>query len=310
MNGQTTGNVCAHAAARPRQGGRRCRAVFGSPSRGQEVLAPRDAHGACRASGFTLIELLVVISIIAMLVGILLPAIHRAQELARRAVCAVNLRGIGLALAMHEQQNGAYPYVPTNGSGWNVSTGTGRAVDPVNASGQNVAQERNPSSCLYPLVRGGFCSAKLFICPSAGEQADTGGTDYWDFSDGKAVSYALMNPYGSAFTFGSTSGSLPLLSDQSPYFHADTGVRNSKAVVDYGANPSADEIKSGNSPNHKGEGQNVAVAGGSAHWEKRADCGISGDNIYSRASSGTTDPGGSAPTDQGPAGSHDAYLVP
>ncbi len=74
------------------------------PRAARASARPRpDKPGARRA--FSLIELLVVIFIIAILLSILMPALPRARNAARKVRCAANLRGIGQSVEMYKDKN-------------------------------------------------------------------------------------------------------------------------------------------------------------------------------------------------------------
>lgn len=75
-----------------------------------------EQYSARHRGGFTMIEILTVISIIAILAAILMPALQKAREKARQAVCMNNLKQIGLAIHLYIQDyNGWLPPV------WNDS---------------------------------------------------------------------------------------------------------------------------------------------------------------------------------------------
>jgi prepilin-type N-terminal cleavage/methylation domain-containing protein/prepilin-type processing-associated H-X9-DG protein len=154
--------------------------------------------------GFTLIELLVVIAIIAILAGMLLPALSRAKDEARRANCTSNLRQWGLALTMYlDDDSQIFPWAKiANGTpgvaGYNENQPHWSDLAAFHAAGQGDSVWYN---VLPPYVGGkplwqiasdpaSFVSSrKIFNCPAADAVP-------YEFDSTRVVFNYGMNPKG------------------------------------------------------------------------------------------------------------------
>ena len=119
---------------------------------------------SCRSArrAFTLVELLVVIGIIALLISILLPALNRARESARRVTCSTHLQQMGQAYAMYGVENRNWlpacydPNSETNARWWAQKLqGYLKVKVPIGTFGaQTVPPQSPPGILICPSLRG------------------------------------------------------------------------------------------------------------------------------------------------------------
>lgn len=194
--------------------------------------------------GFTLIELLVVVAIIALLIAILLPSLSIAKQIARQTACLANVKGIGAACHLYQQDNGgAFPTAPhfqNTGTApvvryiGNMGGGPDMGPDPQNparavesASGVEGSTVVSTTRSLWMLVRGGGIVPKNFICPASSDAVDptVDTTTYYDFIGFGTCSYGYQIPYDSANSSRpgvDVDPRMVLIADRGPWSRQDT----------------------------------------------------------------------------------------
>jgi prepilin-type N-terminal cleavage/methylation domain-containing protein len=214
-----------------------------------------------RKQGFTLIELLVVIAIIAILAGMLLPALSRAREQARRIRCTANVKQMMAALIQYANDyQEQLVYGVGDGTRVTLYTGTNGNVDAtVTAADKCVWTDLG---ILYPRYSGAL---GLFICPSSKDKEWVRENDP-ELYDHKVFGEGPDDEL-SSYSYGRTYSGLNLTMSESP---------TRRVIADKVHNDLTDDsnVQAKTKGNHTDEGRNIGLIDGSASWKTVGNTGF------------------------------------
>ncbi len=239
-----------------------------------------------RPRGFTLVELLVVVGIIAMLVGILMPTLGRALEIARVASCAANLNAVGKGIKMHSSEfDGKFPLLFDEGDTDADVTATTDSDEVDGATlGANAMQN------VWVMIKKGTILENHFKCPSdkmwkTRKEIDSTDLKTYGWVSWYNFSYGMHKPYSDPG--GSNKASLTMSKRGDFIIFAD---KNFGADETSGCVYRTSDLLCRKPANHPADGFNYLSFGASVQKGRYDDTdtsgtsqstvGISGDDVF------------------------------
>ena len=253
--------------------------------------------GSLTGRGFAIAGIVVpavALPVIALLMGIMMPALARTRQIAFRMTCGTNLSGIGKAMLIYANDyDDELPRAGGINSTWSKNIPDWKGSNRYVAYGlkaDDSGGQANISSCFYLLVKYCEVTPKSFIC-----KGDAGATefnpaddvvgnkdliDFWDFGFEPSThcSYSYHMPFGLYALTTSSDPGMAVAADRNPW--QDSPAYAAKDMMLFDPDGGTMAVRAGNAITHQEEAQNVLFLDIHVSQEKRSFCGINNDNIY------------------------------
>ncbi|MGE3180072.1 MAG: hypothetical protein AB7N71_00440 [Phycisphaerae bacterium] len=226
-------------------------------------------RGCTVRPAFSWMDIFVAIALLALLISILLPSLSRARELAKRNVCAANIRGVAQSMHLYANDNREwFPHhyfeantradhhdaqAPTfdHGVRWVGMMGSSDALRISQETSPTLSPKASHSSrSLFLLIISNYTTVHGFICPSSGDVPDDlrnygpdsargemsaaqPGVDRFDFRGYDKLSFGMRLPYSGAAFNTRLDPRTPVAADKSPFYtRGGPGLAGSETMHD------------------------------------------------------------------------------